>query len=78
MQATVLLISPLSKSGIYNIPYGVKHIGVSAFDACTKLTEITPPSTVESIGNYAFEYCSGLTAFEIPQNTVNIGAGAFI
>ncbi|MBN2767117.1 MAG: leucine-rich repeat domain-containing protein [Paludibacteraceae bacterium] len=72
-----LLISPLSKSGIYNIPYGVKHIGVSAFDGCTKLTEINLPSTVESIGNYAFEYCSGLTAFEIPQNTLNIGAGAF-
>lgn len=75
--ADSLLICPLSKSGVYNVPYGVKHIGISAFDACTKLTDINLASTVESIGNYAFEYCSGLTVFEIPQKTTSIGAAAF-
>lgn len=75
--ADSLLICPLSKSGVYNVPYGVKHIGISAFDACTKLTDINLPSTVESIGNSAFEYCSGLTSIKIPQKTANIGAAAF-
>lgn len=72
-----LLICPLSKSGIYTIPQGVKHIGLSAFDGCSKLTNVELPATIESIGNYAFEYCSGLTTIQIPQHTLNIGSGAF-
>lgn len=72
-----LLICPYSKSGQYEIPPTVAHIGNFAFDGCINLTEITIPSYTTSIGNYAFEYCSGITKIRIPRNLRNIGLGAF-
>jgi len=72
-----LLICPYSKSGQYEIPSTVAHIGNFAFDGCLNLTEITIPSYTTSIGNYAFEYCTGITKIRIPRNLTNIGLGAF-
>jgi len=72
-----LLICPLSKTGKYVIPTSVNYVGVSAFDGCARLTEITIPNSVLKIGNYAFEYCTGLTKLHLFKNTNLIGAGAF-
>lgn len=71
-----LLLYPLNKSGAFDVPNGVKYIGISAFDGCTKLSEINLANSVETIGDYAFEYCSTLTNFHFPQSVVNIGKGA--
>jgi len=72
-----LLICPLSKIGKYDIPTSVNYVGISAFDGCASLTEITIPNSVEKIGNYAFEYCTALTKLHLYKNTNSIGAGAF-
>lgn len=72
-----LLVCPFSKTGKYDIPSTVKHIGNSAFDGCLNLTEITIPNSTTSIGDYAFEYCTGITKIDIPKSTLSIGKGAF-
>lgn len=70
-------ICPVSKSGSYSLPTTVRHIGYSAFEGCTQLTEVIFPSTLESIGSSAFGYCSGLTNIEIPESTHQFGYGTF-
>lgn len=70
-------ICPVSKSGSYTLPSSVRHIGYSAFQGCTLLTEVNFPPTLESIGSYAFGYCSGITGIEIPETTHQLGYGAF-
>lgn len=76
-QQDSLYICPLSKSGNYNIPSTVKHIGTYAFDGCNNISNINLPSSVQEIGSYAFEYCTGLSSILIPQNVNIIGNGAF-
>lgn len=70
-------ICPVNKSGSYTMPSSVRHIGYSAFQGCTLLTEVNFPSALESIGSYAFGYCSGITGIEIPETTHQLGYGAF-
>lgn len=72
-----LLVCPFSKTGKYDIPSTVKHIGNSTFDGCLNLTEISIPNSTTSIGDYAFEYCTGITKIDIPKSTLSIGKGAF-
>jgi hypothetical protein len=41
-----------------NVPDSVTYIGDSAFNGCTKLTEITLGNSVETIGQWAFSGCT--------------------
>ena len=51
------------------VPYGVTAIGVSAFENCSNLTDITLPASVEMLGNYAFLNCSSLNTIEVEAIT---------
>lgn len=54
-----------------------KSIGKSAFECCTKLTNIAMPNSVIHIGESAFQNYSGLTSITIPNNITEIGNRAF-
>lgn len=56
---------------------GVTAIGVSAFENCTGLTNVTFPSTLVKIGNLAFAGCGKLEAVSIPDSVTEIGDAAF-
>ena len=69
-------------SGTITIPskingYPVTCIGNNAFFYCSRLTNITLPSSVMSIGKSAFENCTALETIELPQNLITLGACAF-
>ena len=53
---------PLTRTGDYVVPTGVKTIGAYALQAKTGVTSITIPHTVTSIGNDAFRSCSALAS----------------
>jgi hypothetical protein len=74
---TVLLCCPGGKTGNYDIPHGVAHIGEIAFAGCSGLTSISIPHGVADIGEMAFGGCSGLTSVYIPSSVTDIGDGAF-
>ncbi|MEE1302279.1 MAG: leucine-rich repeat domain-containing protein [Bacteroidales bacterium] len=57
--------------------YNVTSIGVSAFEYCNSLIDVTIPNSVTTIGNYAFKDCSSLTSVTIPNSVTSIGHGAF-
>ncbi|MBR1676948.1 MAG: leucine-rich repeat protein [Clostridia bacterium] len=57
---TKMLFAPKGKTGEYVIPAGVKVIGESAFEKCTKLTKITVPGFVTTIEKKAFSGCSNV------------------
>ncbi len=57
--------------------YSVTEIGISAFEGCSELTEVTIANSVTSIGNCAFNGCSGLAKITIPENVTYLGAQAF-
>ena len=59
------------------IPTWVTIIRYSAFENCTRLTEITLHENVKTIGNRAFYNCHNLTHVEFPDSLENIGVGAF-
>ncbi|GAB1416795.1 hypothetical protein MASR2M117_22010 [Paludibacter sp.] len=72
-----LYLSFTNLSGSYKVPSTVKEIGYSAFDGCSKLTDIEIPSSVLTIGAYAFEYCINLQNVHISENVSYIGSSAF-
>ena len=55
----------------------VTSIGTSAFENCSRLTNIVIPDGVTSIGDYAFGGCSGLTSVTIPDSVTSISDSAF-
>lgn len=62
---TILLFCPEGKTGRYDIPSGVQEIGFhgdtfGGFCGCSKLTEISIPSSVSFIGWCAFSGCNAL------------------
>lgn len=57
---TTLLLFPSCKSGHFEIPDGVTHVGDYAFSDCTGLTSVSIPDSVLSIGRSAFSGCSSL------------------
>ncbi|MEE0895187.1 MAG: leucine-rich repeat protein [Bacteroidales bacterium] len=57
--------------------YSVTSIGVSAFEYCNSLIDVTIPNSVTTIGNYAFKDCSSLTSVIIPNSVTSIGHGTF-
>ena len=56
---------------------GITHAGDYAFDWCSKVTEVTLPSTLESIGKWAFANGGGGPAVVFPAGLKTIGANAF-
>ena len=65
------------KAEKYTIPGNVTVIGSSAFEGCSKLTEVVIPSSVTRIERWAFSGCIGLTAVNIPSSVTEIGESAF-
>ena len=68
---------PISYSGAYAIPEGIKQIADGACKTCNSLTSVTIPNSVTSIGGYAFFGCSSLTSINIPDSVKMIREGAF-
>ncbi len=56
---------------------GVTEIGNSAFDGCSRLTNVVIGNGVTSIGERGFNDCTGLTSIIIPDSVTSIGWRAF-
>ncbi|MCI6730129.1 MAG: leucine-rich repeat protein [Clostridiales bacterium] len=56
---------------------GVNSIGDAAFYGCTKLINITIPSSLLTIGSDAFVNCAALECITIPNGVTAIGSYAF-
>lgn len=74
---TELILCPVGKAGIYNIPEGVTSISLDAFSGCTGLTSVTIPTSVTSIGEGAFSGCISLTSVTISEGVISIDNYAF-
>ena len=61
----------------YVVPDGVLEIGMSAFQGCSKLTNVKLPDGVEIIDDFAFEFCYGLESITLPDSITYIGNSAF-
>lgn len=72
-----LLFCPISKSGEYNIPLGVKSIEYDAFDYCLHLKSINLPESVEQIGSEAFYNCKSLETIKLPSKITEIESNVF-
>ena len=59
------------KTGCKNtiVPDGVTIIGISAFENCSGLTDISLPATLETIEDWGFANCTGLTTIEVQATT---------
>lgn len=57
----------------YDIAYGVKAIGESAFYG-TSIKSVTIPNSVTKIGNAAFANCKQLEALELPERLEELGS----
>lgn len=55
----------------------VTDLGRNAFNNCSKLSEITIPSSVTNIGFFAFGSCSELEKIALPDSVTSIGGSAF-
>ena len=71
-----------SASGKLEIPatyndLPVTAIGASAFEGCSKLTEVTLSNNVQTIGKRAFYDCKKLTGMVFPEGVLSIGESAF-
>ena len=62
----------------FDIPYGVKVVGESAFDTCEHLNTVSIPSSVTTLEDEAFVYCSALSSVEIPCTVERLGFGVFM
>lgn len=74
---TTLLRFPGGKTGSYTIPAGVKIIGSSAFEGCTKLFGVTIPMGVTTIGFSAFSGSNSLIKLIISSSVTQIDSKAF-
>ena len=68
---------PISYSGEYEIPDGIKKICDYAFSGCSGLTSVTIPNSVTSIGQYVFYRCKNLKNITIGNNVSSISGSAF-
>ena len=67
-----LIRYPGGKSGHYNIPITVTHIGRDAFDECDSLTSVGIPNSVTSISYSAFHDCDILTTIHLPNSVTDL------
>ncbi len=75
---TTLLAYPVGKEETsYVIPYGVKNIGLGAFNFAVNLVSVDMPETLETIGSNGFFACEKLTDIHIPDSVTHIGDIAF-
>lgn len=56
---------------------GITHAGGCAFEYCSKVTEVTLPSTLESIGESAFASGGAGGSLTLPEGLKTIGKDAF-
>ena len=61
----------------FDIPKGVTHIGVEAFQGCMNLRSITIPNGTTKIDNHAFRNCIRLIKIDLPSSVAEIGECAF-
>ena len=62
----------------YVVPDGVLEIGVSAFQGCSKLTNVKLPDGVEIIDDFAFAFCYELESIIVPDSVRYLGDAAFL
>ena len=61
-----LLVYPVSKTGVYQMPTSIKSIDPAAFAFCSSLTgTLQLPASVTSIGLYAFYNCTQISALDV-------------
>jgi hypothetical protein len=72
---TLLVSYPSARASSYDIPEGVKKVGLSAFRGST-VTDVKLPSTLVTVGTNAFR-SSHLLKAEINEGVKTIGFGAF-
>ena len=70
-------MAPSAITGSYTIPDSVTNIGQSAFEGCSRLTNIVIPESITVIGVYTFKGCSSLSSIVIPRSVTEIYYGAF-
>lgn len=59
------------------LPFGLKHIGSSAFFNCPNIQQINIPDSVEHIDPYAFSCCKGLHTVQLPASLTLISEELF-
>jgi len=69
---------PPGRTGTLTIPDGTKWIYHTAAYRCTKITNVSFPSSVNSIEYQAFGGCVSLTSVFIPKTITHIGVNAFM
>ena len=68
-KGTALIIPNLSS---------VTSLGVGAFSSCSRLSEVTLPSTLTSVPKMAFKSCSYLSIVNLPDSIIEIEDEAFM
>ncbi len=76
-EGTRIVFVPKGISGKLQIPMGITEIGISVFQDCVGLTDITIPEGVTEIKEYAFKGCIGLKSITISASVTQIGMVAF-
>ena len=59
------------------IPNSVETVGISAFENCTNLTEVTLSDKLTTIPSGMFRSCFSLKKIEFPNSVTSIASGAF-
>lgn len=59
------------------LPFGLKHIGSSAFFNCPNIQQINIPDSVEYIDPHAFSCCKGLHTVQLPASLTLISEELF-
>ena len=72
-----LVICPEGKGNSYNVPIGVRKIGIEAFHYCLGLTNLFIPSSVSRIYDGAIASCSNLTAIYFSGDAPSYYSHAF-